>query len=80
MKPGWFGPKRFGFGASPKTWQGWAVMVAMLALLAVLIRYCKHPLQVATGLPGPLVNAAIVIVWLAIMFGIIALTYEDDRK
>jgi hypothetical protein len=38
----WFKPKIFGYGASPTTWEGWAVVVAYcavvsLATLAVLI-------------------------------------------
>ncbi|WP_428150205.1 hypothetical protein [Brevundimonas sp.] len=35
MKRAWFGPKRFGWGASPASWEGWAAtglfIVAMLA-------------------------------------------------
>jgi hypothetical protein len=80
MKPGWFGPKRIGIGASPRSWQGWVVIVVMLALLAALVRYCKQPLQTAMGLPSPIVTIAILAVWFAILLGIIALTYEDDRK
>jgi hypothetical protein len=35
-KPGWFGPKAFGVGYSPRTWQGYLV-TAGVALLAILI-------------------------------------------
>ena len=32
----WFKPKRYGYGATPITWQGWAVTVGtVLAMLAV---------------------------------------------
>ncbi len=32
----WFKPKRYGYGATPVTWQGWAVTVAtLLAIVAV---------------------------------------------
>jgi 4-hydroxybenzoate polyprenyltransferase len=32
----WFRPKRYGYGATPITWQGWAVTVGtVLAMLAV---------------------------------------------
>jgi hypothetical protein len=78
MKPGWFGPKRVGVGVSPKSWQGWAVIVVLTALLILAHRYCSRPLQVATGLPGPLVNAGLAV-WLAVLLGIAALTYVDDR-
>lgn len=34
VKRGWFGPKRFGWGASPASWQGWAATgVFILAML-----------------------------------------------
>jgi hypothetical protein len=32
--PEWFAPKEFGFGARPVTWQGWAVVVAFVAVPA----------------------------------------------
>jgi hypothetical protein len=38
----WFRPKRYGYGATPVTWQGWAlvgVAVAVIAAAAVLV----HP-------------------------------------
>lgn len=32
----WFKPKMFGYGATPVTWQGWAVIIAtVLAMVAV---------------------------------------------
>jgi len=32
----WFGPKTFGYGYGPKTWQGWLV-IAVLVLFAILV-------------------------------------------
>lgn len=37
----WFRPKRFGFGWTPATWQGWLVTIGgagLIALVATLIR------------------------------------------
>jgi hypothetical protein len=32
----WFRPKRYGYGATPTTWQGWTVTIAIvLAVVAV---------------------------------------------
>jgi len=32
----WFKPKRYGYGATPATWQGWAVTLGtVLAMVAV---------------------------------------------
>jgi len=29
----WFRPKRYGYGATPRTWQGWLLTIAFVALL-----------------------------------------------
>lgn len=36
MKRGWFGPRQFGWGASPVTWEGWAVTGVFLLSLVVI--------------------------------------------
>ena len=36
MKRGWFGPKQIGWGASPATWEGWAVTGVFLLSMAVM--------------------------------------------
>ena len=33
----WFKPKRFGYGWTPASWQGWAVTLVLLFLPFVLI-------------------------------------------
>ncbi len=30
----WFRPKQYGYGATPVTWQGWAVTLASMAVVA----------------------------------------------
>lgn len=32
----WFVPKRYGYGATPTTWQGWAAIVASVAILGLV--------------------------------------------
>lgn len=57
--PGWFAPKRFGFGARPVTWQGWAVLVAFFAIAAAAGHWLgNRPLAMA----GVLVPAAAVMI------------------
>lgn len=34
--PAWFKPKRYGYGATPIAWQGWAIVVAFLAVVLAL--------------------------------------------
>ncbi|MGN6571749.1 MAG: hypothetical protein ACTHLO_10065 [Pseudolabrys sp.] len=33
----WFRPKRYGYGATPVTWQGWALTLAVPAILVLSI-------------------------------------------
>jgi len=33
----WFRPKRYGYGATPNTWQGWLVTLGFVALLAAIM-------------------------------------------
>jgi uncharacterized membrane protein len=35
----WFAPKLYGFGATPVTWQGWAVTLGFAAALMVAVRW-----------------------------------------
>jgi hypothetical protein len=34
MSAAWFKPKRYGIGATPVSWQGWAVTLCAFALIA----------------------------------------------
>lgn len=44
--PDWFAPKRYGFGSVPITWQGWAITLGFVAIIAaVAITLGRHPVQ-----------------------------------
>jgi hypothetical protein len=39
----WFRPKRYGYGATPVTWQGWAVIgISILAIGAAALLILHH--------------------------------------
>jgi hypothetical protein len=38
----WFGSMRVGYGLSPKTWQGWVVVIVAVVVLIVLARLIVH--------------------------------------
>ena len=50
----WFVPKRYGWGANPVTWQGWAITVAFIALaLWVIIYFAGRPdIEIAILVPA----------------------------
>ncbi len=44
MKRGWFGPKVYGWGASPASWEGWlATGIMALALVGAAIGFGHRP-------------------------------------
>jgi hypothetical protein len=46
--PEWFAPKRYGYGATPVTWQGWALTLGFVAAaIGISVKFQRSPLQLA---------------------------------
>jgi hypothetical protein len=46
--PEWFAPKRYGYGATPVTWQGWALTLGFVAAaIGISVKLQRSPLQLA---------------------------------
>ena len=59
--PEWFAPKRYGYGAVPITWQGWALTLGFVAAsIALSVSFARSPLRLAATMV-PLVAVFIVI-------------------
>ena len=57
--PEWFVPKRFGWGARPVTWQGWAVVIGFVAVAFAAGRWLgDRPLAFA----GAMIPATAVLI------------------
>ncbi|MGV3578238.1 hypothetical protein [Brevundimonas sp.] len=70
VKRGWFGPKRFGWGASPASWQGWAatgVFILAMLLTGTLLR------DVAWVWAVMLANVALFL-------AVVVLTYDKNAQ
>jgi hypothetical protein len=65
MSTYWFRPKRYGYGATPVTWEGWALTAAAVAIFAVATMWLARPDQ--AGLAGWLVWVAISCVTIAVL-------------
>ena len=61
MNEYWFRPHRFGLGASPKTWEGWALLGAYAAALLILALATDSPLQAGADKPLGFVVAALAL-------------------
>lgn len=65
VRPGyWFRPKRFGFGAVPVTWQGWASILVFAAIVGVIVNLATHRDRFWSVLLVPVVGAYL---WLLAM-------------
>jgi hypothetical protein len=60
----WFRPKRYGYGATPVTWEGWVftmlVAVVLAGSVSLLIQY------------GRAADPAMILVWAAVVAIVIA--------
>jgi hypothetical protein len=65
----WFRPKRYGYGATPVTWQGWLVILVYIAIVLGCVL-----LAVATQL-SPLCLGAAVIAYAASTAGLFRLAW-----
>lgn len=45
----WFGPKRFGYGVGPQTWQGWLIMLAVPFVALAFVGAAVLVIRLATG-------------------------------
>jgi hypothetical protein len=59
--PEWFAPKRYGWGATPNTWQGWALTIGFVAILILLSRRFADRPVLLFGAAAPLVVVFVVI-------------------
>lgn len=57
----WFVPRRYGYGATPVRWQGWAVVAALAILLIALFRWrVAWPVRVLLAM---LAASAVLLAW-----------------
>ena len=67
----WFKPKRYGYGATPVTWQGWLLTIAAAAATAFSVfKLMEAPADLAR-----------VVVWLALVaLSVVVLVIVSRRK
>jgi di/tricarboxylate transporter len=45
-EPEWFAPKRYGFGATPISWQGWALTLGFVAVMILIVaEFGREPVR-----------------------------------
>ncbi len=71
MNAYWFRPKAYGYGATPNTWQGWAVVAAsVIVIVAAALVILPYRAQ----------NPAALIVFLAVEAAVLAVLWIVCRR
>ena len=68
----WFRPRRYGYGATPVTWEGWALTVAVAAIVAISV--------VAMNLLADRANFAVWIAWATIIAAVVVSFVRISRQ
>ena len=71
----WFKPKKYGYGTTPSTWEGWAVTAVYCLIISVctpVIVTHRHQIPIVIGIAAPVVAATIA-------FFVIAVKKTDGR-
>lgn len=69
MQRYWFKPKRYGFGAAPATWEGWALTAAYILVLTALSIWLTDGapnLDVARFTPFFIIAGVVTLIFVAI--------------
>ena len=65
VRPGyWFAQKRYGWGFVPATWQGWALILGVLAVAGGIQKLAEHRSALYHLLFLPLFGGALWLCWL----------------
>lgn len=67
-KKPWFGPKRYGLGISPKSWQGWLITFDFAAFL-IIIGYYWPDINFWVGFIITILALAILFTTMILMHG-----------
>jgi hypothetical protein len=63
----WFRPKRYGYGATPTTWQGWLLIAGIVLAMVAVSLYLRLTAHSLWGLAALLVFNAVALAILAVV-------------
>ena len=62
MKDAWFGPRKFGWGVSPRNGKGWLATFVFAVVLIGTLRFVVPHLATYLGLARPIVSGAALLI------------------
>ncbi len=78
MPKGWFGPKKIGWGASPRTWQGWLATAVFVAVAAVRGRLIGPRVALHFWVAPRTVSITAVAIEIILFLLLIRATYDPE--
>jgi len=75
----WFGPKQFGWGARPTSWEGWAVVAAFGVVLAGAQAAAAPFIRDLPRIQTMSITLGISIICVAVLLAVVWLTYGPDE-
>jgi uncharacterized membrane protein HdeD (DUF308 family) len=63
----WFKPKRYGYGATPTTWQGWVLTIGIVLTMVAVSLYLRPTAQSLWALAFLLAFDALALATLAVI-------------
>lgn len=78
MKQYWFKQKRYGYGAAPATWQGWALTSAYVVILTIIsVWLTERAIRAESGIVTFIILTAVITI---IFLGIVWRTTEGGWR
>ncbi len=78
MKDAWFGPRKFGWGASPRNWKGWLAGFIFAVALFATMRFVVPHLVTYFGLSRRLISGAALVIEASIFMLLIRAKFDPD--
>jgi len=76
MPKGWFGPKVVGWGASPRSWEGWLATIVFVAALIATRIFIAPWLAAFFEVPRAVVIVVAFVIELAAFLLVVRATYD----
>jgi hypothetical protein len=78
MPKGWFGPKRVGYGARPKSWEGWLATALFGVVVIATSRFVAPPLAHYLGMgPVPIIGL-LGVIELGLFLLLVRVTFDQN--
>ena len=80
MPKGWFGPKRIGWGASPRSWQGWVATIISIVLMIATVFIAPRLASIFEVQRVRAIIGVAIVVEIAAFLLVVWATYDPNAR